>query len=151
MGETPLTLELPKSESAYISVETPEGEVGSMIIQNSNLVSGSAQFFSLNDNVKADFFTAFPVSEEEKMLENNRKKFYSSYGIFWFVLPAALLAGGIAGTHEAIYQNAGTWSMLRMGANAAWVAALGVTFYQIFQYIRASEAVSTPIVKAPSK
>jgi hypothetical protein len=151
MGETPLTLELPKSESAYISVETPEGEVGSMIIQNSNLVSGSAQFFSLNDNVKADFFTAFPVSEEEKMLENNRKKFYSSYGTFWFILPVALLAGGIAETHMAINQNTGTWSMLRMGANAAWVAALGVTFYQIFRYIRASEAVSTPIVKAPSK
>jgi len=151
MGETPLTLELPKSESAYISVETPEGEVGSMIIQNSNLVSGKAQFFSLNDNVKADFFTTFPVSEEEKMLENNRKKFYTSYGAFWFILPAALLAGGIAETHEAIYQNAGTWNMLRMGANAAWVAALGVTFYQIFRYIRASEAVSTPIVKVPSK
>jgi len=149
MGETPLTLELPKSESAYISVETPEGEIGSMIIQNSNLVSGSAQFFSLNDNVRADFFTALPVSEEEKMLENTRKKFYSSYGTFWFVLPAALLVGGIAGTHEAIYQNVGTWSMLRMGANAAWVAALGVTFYQIFRYIRASGAVSTPIVKVP--
>jgi hypothetical protein len=151
VGETPLTLELPKSESAYISVETPEGEVGSMIIRNSNLVSGSAQFLSLNDNVKADFFTAFPVSEEEKMLENSRKKFYSSYGTFWFVLPAALLVGGIAETHMAIYQNAGTWSTLRMGANAAWVTALGITFYHIFRYIRASEAVSTPIVKAPPK
>jgi hypothetical protein len=151
MGETPLTLELPKSESAYISVETPEGEVGSMIIQNSSLVSGRAQFFSLNDNAKANFFTAVPVSEEKKILENTRKKFYTSYGAFWFILPAALLAGGIAGTHEAINTNAGTWSALRMGANAAWVATLGVTFFQIFRYIRASEAVSTPIVKVPPK
>jgi len=151
VGETPLTLELPKSESAYVSVETPEGKIGSMIIQNSSLVSGKAQLYTLDDNVKADFFTAFPISEEEKMLENTRKKFYSTYGIFWFVLPAALLAGGIAETHMAIYQNTATWSLLRTGANVAWVAALGTTFYQLFRYVRASEAVSTPIVKIPPK
>jgi hypothetical protein len=149
MGETPLTLELPKSESAYISVETPEGEIGSMIIQNSNLVSGNAQLYKLDDNVKADFFTAFPLSEEEKMLENARKKFYSSYGTFWFVLPAALLASGIAETHMAINQSAGAWSLLRIGANAAWVAFLGNTLFQLFRYVKASEAVPTPIVKVP--
>jgi len=149
VGETPLTLELPKSESAYISVETPEGEVGSMILQNSNLVSGSAQFSSFNDYAKADFLTAFPVSEEEKKVENARKNFYKSYGAFWFILPAALLAGGIAETHEAINHNTGLYSTLKMGSNIAWGAALGFTLFQVFRYMYVSIEESTPIVKAP--
>jgi len=151
MGETPLTMELPKSESAYISVETPEGEIGSIMLRDSNLVSGKAQFFSLNDYAKADFFTAVPVSEEVKKVENARKKFYTSYGAFWFILPAALLAGGIAETHMAINHNVGTWSTLRTGANLAWGAALGVTFFQIFRYMYDSMGDSTPIVKASPK
>jgi len=151
VGETPLTIELPKSESTYISVETPEGQVGSVMLRNSNLVSGSAQFSSLNDHAKADFLTAFPVSEEEKRVENARKKFYTSYGAFWFILPASLLAGGIAETHMAINPNAGSWSMLRTGANIAWGAALGVTLFQIFRYMYVSRGDSTPIVKAPPK
>jgi hypothetical protein len=151
MGETPLTLELPKNESAYISVETPEGEIGSMILRDSNLVKGSAQFFSNNDYAKADFLTAVPVSEEEKRVENARKKFYTTYGAFWFILPAALLAGGIAETHEAVNHNAGFYSTLRVGANIAWGTALGVTLYQIFRYLSASKGDPTPIVKVPPK
>jgi hypothetical protein len=91
------------------------------------------------------------VSDEEKRVGNVRKKFYSSYGAFWFILPAALIAGGIAGTHEAINHNAGTWSTVRMGSNIAWGTALGVTFYHIFRYLYSSRGDSTPIVKAPSK
>jgi hypothetical protein len=151
VGETPLTIELPKTESTYISVETPEGQVGSVMLRNSNLVSGSAQFSSLNDRAKADFLTAFPVSENEKRVENARKKFYTSYGAFWFILPASLIAGGIAETHMAINQNTGTWSMLRTGANIAWGTALGVTLFQIFRYMYVSREDSTPIVKALSK
>jgi len=151
VGETPLTLELPKSESAYISVETPDGEIGSVMLRNSSLVNGSARFSVVNDHAKADFFTAFPVSEEEKKVENARKNFYTTYGAFWFILPAALLAGGIAETHMAINPNAGSWGMLRTGANIAWGAALGVTFFQIFRYMYVSRGDSTPIVKAPPK
>jgi len=151
MGETPLALELPKSESTYISVETPEGDIGSLIIQNSSLVRGNAQFTSSNDYVKADFFTAAPVSEEEKKVESARKKFYTTYGAFWFILPAALLAGGIAGTHEAINHDAGLYSTLRMGSNIAWSAALGVTLFQVFRYLYVSREDSTPIVKVTPK
>jgi len=151
VGETPFTMELPKSESAYISVETPEGEIGSVILRNSSLVGGSAQFSSLNDYTKADVFTSFPISEEEKRVENVRKKFYTSYGAFWFILPAALLAGGIAETHIAINQNAGTWNALRMGANIAWGSALGVTLYQVFRYLYTSTGDSTPIVKSSKR
>jgi len=151
MGETPLTLELPKSESTYISVETPEGGIGSLILRDSNLIRGSAQFASANDFVKADFLTAPPVSEEEKKVENARRNFYSTYGAFWFVLPAALLAGGIAGTHEAISNDAGIYSIFRMGTNIAWGAALGVTLYQVIRYLYVSREDPTPIVKVPTK
>jgi len=151
MGETPLALELPKNESTYISVETPEGDIGSLILRDSSLVRGSAQLSFANDFVKADFLTAAPVQEEEKRVENARKRFYTTYGAFWFILPAALLAGGIAGTHEAINQDAGTYSALRMGSNIAWGAALGVTLYQVFRYLYVSREDSTPIVKAPPK
>jgi hypothetical protein len=150
-GETPLTLELPKNESTYVSVETQEGDVGSLIIQNSSLVRGNANFTSANDYVKADFLTARPVSEEDKKVENARKGFYSSYGVFWFVLPAALLAGGIAGTYEAINHDAGTWNTVRMGSNIAWGAALGITLSQVFRYLYVSRQDSTPIVKVPKK
>jgi len=151
VGETPLTLELPRNESTFISVETPEGEIGSLIIQNSGLVRGSVQFTSANDNAKADFLTAVPVSEEEKKVENARRRFYTSYGAFWFILPAALLAGGIAGTHEAINHDTGTWSTVRMGSNIAWGAALGLTLFQAFRYLYVSREDSTPIVKVPPK
>jgi hypothetical protein len=151
MGETPLTLELPKNESTYISVETPESDIGSLIIRNSSLVRGNALFSSTNDFVTADFLTAAPVSEEEKKVENARRKFYSTYGVFWFVLPAALLAGGIAGTHEAINHDAGAYSLLRMGSNIAWGSALGVTLYQAFRYLYVSREDSTPIVKVSKK
>ena len=150
-GETPITLELPKHESTYISVETPEGDVGSLIIRNSSLVRGSAQFTSANDYVKADFFTAAPVSEEEKKVENARRRFYTSYGAFWFILPAALLTAGIAETHEAVNHDAGTYSTIRMGSNIAWGAALGVTLFQVFRYLYVSRQDSTPIVKVPPK
>ena len=150
-GETPLTLELPKNEFTYISAETPEGDIGSLIVQNSNLVRGSAQFTSANDYVKADFLTAPPVSEEEKKVENARRGFYTTYGAFWFILPAALLAGGIAGTYEAINYDAGTYSTIRMGSNIAWGAALGITLFQAFRYLYVSRKDSTPIVKVPPK
>jgi hypothetical protein len=151
MGETPLTLELPKSESSFISVETHEGEIGSLIIRNSDLVRGSAQFISGNDFAKADFLTAAPVPEEEKRVENARNKFYSTYGAFWFILPAALLAGGIAKTHEVVHHNEELYSTLRMGTNIAWGAALGVTLYQIYKYLSAAKGEPTPIVKSSTK
>jgi hypothetical protein len=59
--------------------------------------------------------------------------------------------GGIAGTHEAVNHNAGTYSALRMGSNIAWGAALGITLYQVFRYLYVSREDSTPIVKVPPK
>jgi hypothetical protein len=151
MGETPLTLELPKNESSYISVETPEGSIGSAILRDSSLVRGGAQFTSVNDYARADFLTAVPVSEDEKKVEKARNRFYASYGAFWFILPAAMIAGGVAGTYEAVNHDVGTWSTVRMGSNIAWGAALGITLYQVFRYLRVSKEDSTPIVKVPPK
>jgi hypothetical protein len=168
VGETPLTLELPRNQFSYISVETVEGEIGSAIVRDSNLVKGSAQFVIKDEGRgSADFLTSVPVSKEEQRVEKTRKGFYTSYGAFWFVLPAALLTGGIAGnyiasndyvnannlyaydseTRDRIAANALRSNIIRTGSYGAIVASLGITFFQIFRYLYVSGGDSTPIVK----
>ena len=63
VGETPLTLELPRTDFTYISVETKEGEIGSMIYKDDNVVRGSAQFVWENGAApgRAVFSTKAPV------------------------------------------------------------------------------------------
>jgi hypothetical protein len=90
----------------------------------------------------------FPPSEEEKKVEKTRRSFYSFYGAFWIILPAALIASGIADTYAGINVNAG---YVQTGATAAWVSSLGLTFFQIFRYLYASVGDSTPIVKVKEK
>ena len=170
VGEAPLTLELPETEFSYISVETQDSEVGSLILRDNNLVRGNAIFSGLDNNVKADFLTSIPVSKEEKRTENSRNSFYKAYGVFWIALPVALLASGIAGTYIAAnnfadsnntYRDPGTRD--RMNSNASFGSliqtlsygligsSLGVTFYQIYKYLKNSSGDSTPIVKVAPK
>ena len=150
VGETPLTLELPKTQFSYISVETPDGETGSAILRNNNMVRGSAQFVRNDEDWgKADILTSIPVTKEEKRVENTRNNFYTSYGAFWFVLPASLLTAGIAGTHIAANSaSSNLYSTVRIGAYGIMAASLGVTFWQIFRYLTVSNGDSTPIKKA---
>jgi hypothetical protein len=149
VGETPLSLELPTNEFSYISVETAEGEVGSVIFKDNNVVKGRARFERKDDERgKADFYTTFPVTEEEKKVENARRSFYNFYGAFWIILPAALIASGIADTYPSTSANV---SNIQRGATVAWVSSLGLTFYRIFRYLYASGGDSTPIVKVKSK
>ena len=154
VGETPLTLELPRTQFTYISVETPEGEIGTAIMRDNNMVRGSAQFVRNDDDDwgRADILTSVPVTKEEQRVENTRRNFYTSYGAFWFILPATLLTAGIAGTHIAA-SSYGTslYSTLRTGAYGAMIASLGVTFWQIYRYLTVSGGDSTPINKAGAK
>ncbi|MCL2319701.1 MAG: hypothetical protein FWC45_06420 [Treponema sp.] len=176
-GKTPLVLQLPGTEFTYISVETAEGNTGSVVYRDNSLVKGSAQFTRSDGSEtggKMAFNTATPVSPEEKRVDKARRGFYGAYGAFWIVLPAALITAGIAksyveanntlplnfysdpgsiddyNTRKKIYDNAVMGRNIQIGANIVWGAALGVTFFQIFRYLLVSGGDAAPIVKAPA-
>jgi hypothetical protein len=173
-GDTPLTLRLPKLDFSYVSVETPEGETGSIVFRDGHLVKGSAQFTHTGDpdaGLRAAFTARTPVLPEENRVDKARRGFYGTYGAFWFILPAALLTSGIAGNYilshknvvfdqrytddykmrKSIYDRAVTAQRVQALSNAAWGAALGLTFFQIFRYLYVSGEDAAPIVKAPEK
>jgi len=171
VGETPLVLELPRSSYAYISVETDDGEIGSVVYRDSNLIKGSAQFTRIEEDGAIRSNTAFstmvPVSPEEKRVDRARRGFYGAYGAFWFILPASLLTAGIAQNYvhannmaalrgmyiddydkrKKIYDNAMLGRNVAIGAYSVMGVALGVTFFQIFRYLYVSGGDATPIVK----
>jgi len=170
-GETPLRLELPRLAYNYISVETPEGEVGSIIYRGDDLVKGRADFVWADNRRRADFATSFPVSAEEKRVDRARRGFYAAYGAFWVILPVSLMAAGIAGNHidaynyytstpgadsnsqlyRDLYDNAVKYNYVRIGAHIAWGTALAVTISQIVRYLYVSGGDSTPLVKVSEK
>jgi len=171
VGETPHTLLLPRTQFAYISVETPEGKIGSVVYKDNEVVKGRAQFVrnygAHDDGGTAAFGTRVPISSEEKRVDRARRGFYGAYGAFWVILPVALLAGGIAGsyidannhvavmgtfnddfeTRKKIYDDAVKGQYVKLGATILWSTALGVTFFQIFRYLYVSGGDSTPIVR----
>jgi hypothetical protein len=154
VGETPLTLELPRTQFSYISVETPDGEIGSAIMRNNNMVRGSAQFARNDDDWgRADILTSIPVTKEEKRVENTRRNFYTSYGAFWFILPASLLTAGITETYinATNVPSSSLYTTIRTGAYGVMAASLGVAFWQIFRYLTVSNGDSTPINRAGAK
>jgi len=170
VGDTPLSLQLPKNSFSYISVETPSGETGSVVYRDNEVVKGNAQYVRTDDNGgKAIINTVIPVSPEEKRVDKARRGFYAAYGTFWVILPISLLTAGVAGTYIAANNNylvssgvdplSGTFSKIHNNAvlsqyaqGAAYGvmgAALAVTFYEIFRYLFVSGGDATPIVKAP--
>ena len=173
VGETPLALRLPRTDFSYISVETPDGQIGSVVYRDSELVKGSARFERSDgaDGGRAAFATKFPISPEEKRVDKARRAFYITYGIFWFILPASIITAGIAKNYidannyvvsgglypddtaqrNDIYKRAVTWRNVRIGAYSVMGVSLGVTFFQIFRYLYISRGDATPIVKAPKK
>ena len=173
VGETPLTLQLPKYQYSYISVETPSGETGSVVYRDNDLVRGSAQFVrsDFTGGGSAAFNTKVPVSPEEKRVDRARRGFYGAYGAFWVILPIALLTVGITGNYinannqsiadgtydgdynmqKKIHDSATMARTVQIGATVSWTAALGVTFFQIFRYLYVSGGDSTPIVKVQEK
>ena len=172
VGETPLSLDLPIADFTYISVETPGGEIGSVVHRANSIISGNAQLTVLGENHnRAEFITAMPITREEQRVGNARRNFYSAYGAFWIVLPAALLAGGIAGTYitsnnflmanpgfgadaetrNRMANNAARANLIRNGSTVLWVSSLGISLFQVFRYINASRGAATPIaVSSPN-
>ena len=156
VGETPLTLQLPKNQYSYISVEAPSGETGAIVYRDNDLIRGRAQFIRADpagdDPGTAAFSTRVPVSPEEKRVDRARRGFYGAYGAFWVILPAALITGGIAKTHSVEFYTeadfrASKWGRIRTASNIAWGTSLGFSFFQIFRFLYISRADSTPIVK----
>ena len=155
VGETPLTLELPKSQYSYVSVETPAGNVGTAVYRDNSLVKGSAKFVRNDDTSGAAVFgTRVPVSPEEKRVDRARRGFYGAYGAFWILLPAGLLTAGVARTYaysdqqNNILYEPDYWGKIYLGANIVWGVALGVTLFQMVRYLYVSGADATPVVKA---
>jgi hypothetical protein len=150
VGESPLSLTLPSDAFSYISVETPEGEIGSFVFRDNNITQSNNQFVRLNgDRGMADIITAFPASEEEKQVQRARNNFYRAYGAFWIVMPVSFLAAGMAGNYLTSH-NPDTVAQANTIINGAWGlggAVLGATIFQIFRYIRASGRESTPMLR----
>ena len=149
VGETPLTLELPRNQFSYISVETPEGEIGSAVYRDNNLVKGNAQFVWQDDRSREVVFgTKKPVSPEEKRVDRARRGFYGAYGAFWIILPVSLLVSGVAVTNINAGRDTELSNAVYVGANITWGLSLGVTLIQIIRYCYIAGADATPIVKA---
>ncbi|GHV81532.1 hypothetical protein AGMMS49991_00900 [Spirochaetia bacterium] len=86
VGQTPLSLELPLHHSDYITVEAPNGAVGSTIIPRE----------IQNTSVVLSVPSTMPL--EKGRVNKSRRKFYGAWGRFWIALPVAMLVSGISGS-----------------------------------------------------
>ena len=173
VGETPLLFEMPMSQFAYLTVETPEGEIGTVIYRNNDIIRGNAQFArnAVGPGVgrMTVINTSVPISPEEGRVERARRNFYRAYGALWIILPATLLTAGLAANYinannhvamtgafqddparqRRIYESARRAHNIRTGAFSIMGVTLGVTFFQIFRYLRAASVDATPLVPVP--
>jgi hypothetical protein len=91
IGKTPLELELTTDYPEHISVETPEGNVGSVIIPAGEKPENAALYP-----------VVIPPLEEGR-LDKSRRGFYGAWGRFWIALPLAWMAYGVADTVVKAY------------------------------------------------
>ncbi|MCL2374322.1 MAG: hypothetical protein FWC65_03665 [Treponema sp.] len=170
IGETPLAVQLPMGQFSYISVETPDGEVGAMIYRGNELIGGGARLASGGADPGIDrtaiVYTMPPIHPEEGRVERARRGFYRAYGVLWIVLPAAVITAGVAQTYivannnaafnpsldpaqrQRIHDSATRAGHVRTAAFGTIGVSLGLTFFQIFRYLRAASTDATPIVRA---
>jgi hypothetical protein len=158
-GTAPLSLELPREQFAYISVEAPSGETGSAVYLEDDIVRGGAEFVRAEkpgDEKSLAFTTRFFPSPEEKRVERARRAFYTSYGIFWVVLPAALIGSGIAQNYINAYNYSGKMydqALTGYYGSIAGYATMGIslaaTFFFIFRYLYYSGADAAPLARYP--
>ena len=163
-GEVPLMLDLAAAEYSYVSVVTPEDEIGTAIFRDNSYIRGSANLEQGRIEASSiDFFTSIPVQKEDQRVEDARKRFYRSWGTLWITLPVSLLAAGVAGNHITNYSmyagydpalrqqlsnRAAFGNIVTYGGYAAIGAAFGYVFYNIFHYLRTSSDDATPIALA---
>jgi len=148
VGETPLTLELPRHEFSYIAVETEDGDMGAVIFRDNRIISGGAQFVRMDETYgRADFVTTPPLHEEDRQVASVRNSFYRAYGFLWFAVPIGLLATGFARNHTSSIEpgRVSRANVMRTGSNILIGAAVGTTVFQLFRYIRASRMEAMPM------
>jgi hypothetical protein len=160
-GYAPLSLEIPRDQFAYVSVEAPSGETGSAVYLSDRVVRGNAKFVREDKNGEEGnlvFTTRLLPSPEEKRVERARRAFYTSYGIFWFVLPAALLTSAIAGSYINAYNYSGNPEIYDSAlkgyyASLTGYATMGIslagTFFFIFRYLYYSGSDAAPLARFP--
>ncbi|AEF81424.1 hypothetical protein [Leadbettera azotonutricia] len=169
MGTAPLTLELPRDQFAYISVETPSGETGSAVYRSDAVIRGSAEFTGpgRDGGENLNYETRVPVSPEEKRVNTARKKFYGAYGRLWVALPLSMVAIGMAGNYinaynygaatkgpaeqQEMYDKAVRAGYVQTGAYIVIGLAAAETVYRIIRYLYTSGADSAPIARFPSQ
>jgi hypothetical protein len=91
-GDSPLVVELPRGQFENITVQTPEGETGSVVVQGG--------VFSAENLILK---TSPPP--ETKQVDRFRRMYYGAWGRFWFALPAAFLVYGISTAYINSYNN----------------------------------------------
>ena len=167
LGSTPLTLELPQANFAYISVETEDGETGSMIFKNNSLVRGDVLFepgFEGRPG-RAVFHSVMPPLADEQRVSRARNDFYRAYGVFWIALPTSLLSAGFAANHinawnrvgnpdtldpdvaRRLRRNAAIGNIVTIGAYAAIGASVGYAVLQVGRYIWAAREDARPMAR----
>ncbi|MDR2617810.1 MAG: PEGA domain-containing protein [Treponema sp.] len=167
MGTAPLTLDLPRDQYAYISVETPSGETGSAVYRQGGIVRGKAEFVrpSRDAGETLAFTASVPVSPEEKRVNTARRKFYGAYGRLWVALPLSLLTISIAGNYvdaynysvttgaadAGMYNKAVNSNYFTVGAYAVIGLAAADTVFRIIRYLYTSGADAAPIARFPNQ
>jgi hypothetical protein len=167
MGSSPLTLDLPRDQYAYISVETPSGETGSAVYRQDGIVRGRAEFVRPSGDAGETlaFRTSVPVSPEEKRVNTARRKFYGSYGRLWVALPLSLLTISIAGNYvdaynysaatgaadAGMYNKAVNSNYITVGAYVVIGLAAADTVFRIIRYLYTSGADAAPIARFPDQ
>jgi hypothetical protein len=153
LGNTPLTLNLPRDRYEYISVESLSGDTASAVLMGDRVVK------SVFQTAKADTegtlnLSVRPPLLEDKPVEKSRRRFYSAYGRLWIALPVAFLLNGVYSAYNvsnAGYPSqgmAGNVTLYNWATIAGWAAvgAAGVELvYRIYRYLRNSSADVSPL------
>jgi hypothetical protein len=136
IGKTPLDLRLITNHAEHISVETPEGNTGSVIIPAGEKPENAA------------VYPAVIPPLEEGYLDKSRRGFYGAWGRFWIALPAAWIVTGVAATVVSAYNynQSRTIEQYNDAQNYYWAAtglSLAAGFFAAESIVRAFIYVHT--------
>ncbi|MDR1420812.1 MAG: hypothetical protein LBI86_10590 [Treponema sp.] len=154
-GDAPLSFGIEAGGIEYFSVESSEGETGSVVFLNSGLVN------SVREETEIFLATAAPPRPGQHDVEEARRKYYGAWGRLWIALPAAFLISGLAEAQSEgwntisstgaapnlLYSRAVSYRNLRWGAWALAGAALTDVMYSVWGYIRAADRNTVRVVK----
>jgi hypothetical protein len=91
IGRTPLELELTTDYAEHISVETPDGNVGTVVIPAGEKPAGTVLYPMVIP----------PLAEGR--LDKSRRSFYGAWGRFWIALPLAWMVTGLSSSIVSAY------------------------------------------------